>query len=156
MGIEDEHLEEDFKKVVHRILLRDIIVLPVKKIGEKERFFLIEKIFRESKIKHLPVVDKEDHLVGIIAMADLYRTVSPRKDHETGTTYLYDPAQFEEFKLKDHMTKNPFTLNQLNSNDSKSRMPFKAGYIQMNFKKVVRHAEIEDFRFHNLRHCFAS
>ena len=77
----DKNTEIDFKKAAGHILLRDIMISPVRKIGENEKFFLIEKKFREHEIKHLLVVDAKDHLLGIFTMADLHRTVSPRKDH---------------------------------------------------------------------------
>ena len=110
----DENVEKDFKKAAQLILLRDIMISPVRKIAENEKFFLIERKFREHDIKHLPVVDSKDHLVGVITMADLHRTVSPRKDLSTGN-FFYDPAQFEMFQLKDHMTRNPFSLSPLNN-----------------------------------------
>ncbi|NUO09815.1 MAG: site-specific integrase [Candidatus Brocadia sp.] len=47
-------------------------------------------------------------------------------------------------------SKNPYVFYDNNG------MPFKAGRIRLNFKKALKCAEIEDFRFHDLRHCFAS
>ena len=55
-----------------------------------------------------------------------------------------------EVTMKKNDSKSPYVFYDNNG------MPFKAGRIQLNFKKALKCVEIEDFRFHDLRHCFAS
>ncbi|GAB62737.1 putative phage integrase [Candidatus Jettenia caeni] len=73
------------------------------------------------------------------------------KNNESLRIPIANPAYHVlEVTMKKNNSKSPYVFY------SDDGMPFKAGRIQINFKKALRRAEIEDFRFHDLRHCFAS
>ena len=61
-------------------------------------------------------------------------------------------AAFEVLKeaMKIPHLKSPYVFCQ------KDGKPYHKRVVQKGFKKALEGAEIEDFRFHDLRHCFAS
>jgi len=67
-------------------------------------------IFQSRGIRHLPVINAENVLVGIVTQRDLYRLVSPRKTMEGNM--VYDKNELDEFILEHVITKGVATLNQ--------------------------------------------
>jgi len=53
---------------------KDIMIAPVCTVFESTPIFEIASIFAEKNINRVPVLDKDDHLVGIVARADIFRT----------------------------------------------------------------------------------
>jgi CBS-domain-containing membrane protein len=53
---------------------KDIMTSPVHTVLESTPIFEIASIFAEKNINRVPVVDKDGHLVGIVARADIFRT----------------------------------------------------------------------------------
>lgn len=90
------------------IKLKEIMVQPAVTAYEDEPFAVVEKKFRENFIRHLPIVDGMDVLVGLITQRDLYRIVSPHVNEEG--TYVYDEEMLEDFMLSKVMTHNPLAL----------------------------------------------
>jgi acetoin utilization protein AcuB len=70
---------------------------------------MVEEYFHLHNIRHLPVVDKDGILKGIITQRDLYRIRSPMKTME-GEAF-YDRLDLNRFILKHVMTKGPLTLH---------------------------------------------
>lgn len=96
-------------KALLDLKLKDFMRYPPILIREDDEFHMVEKILREAKIKHLPVVNDQGHLVGLITLSDLYRTCSPKKNVEDGT-YCYEKDALNRFILKYVMTANPVTM----------------------------------------------
>ena len=87
--------------------LKEIMVTKVISVEAEEAFSHVEEKLRTNRIRHLPVVDKNKKLIGIITQRDLYRAASPRKTEEGD---YYDKTQLDSFILKHFMTPNPLTL----------------------------------------------
>jgi CBS domain-containing protein len=80
---------------------------PVVTAGVDEHLSSIEEKFRMKGIRHLPIVDHENKVVGLVTQRDLYRILSPRL---TETGIYYDKPMLDQFILKHVMTHNPLTL----------------------------------------------
>ena len=52
---------------------KDIMIAPVCTVFESTPIFEIASIFAEKNINRVPVLDKDDHLVGIVARADIFQ-----------------------------------------------------------------------------------
>ncbi|MCA9399258.1 MAG: CBS domain-containing protein, partial [Candidatus Omnitrophica bacterium] len=68
------------RKAFSQVLVKDIYSSPVVTIKQNSPFHVVEHMFRENRIKHLPVVDENNHLAGLITMADLHRIIPPKRD----------------------------------------------------------------------------
>src|SRR3989338_663504 len=109
-----KHSEDFFiRTLLNKVKLQEIMVDRVIAIREDESFSRVEEIFRERHIRHLPVVNSEFKLVGIITQRDLYRITPPRKDDEG--KMVYDKEILDGYILKNVMTKNPFSLSPNNT-----------------------------------------
>lgn len=88
--------------------IRDVMVTNPITIYVRDRFSRVEEKMRIHHIRHLPVLDDQQVLVGLITQRDLFRAVSPR---ETDSGYVYDKTQLDSFILSHFMTREPFTLH---------------------------------------------
>ncbi len=90
------------------IPVKEIMITKVISIKEDEPFSHVEEKLRLNKIRHLPVVDSGNKLIGIITQRDLLRAARPR---ETDDGPYYDPDELDEFILKHYMTPDPAALH---------------------------------------------
>ena len=98
------HSENYFIRVLlNNVQLKDIMVEDVISIGIDEPFSHVAEKFHEFKIRHLPVVDINKKLTGIITQRDLYRVCPPRK-REDGT-WFHDKQSLDNYVLKHVMIK---------------------------------------------------
>ena len=97
------------KKLLNEVKLKDIMTTAVISIREDEPFHRVEEKLKSHRIRHLPVVDVNNRLVGLITQRDLYKIQSPRK-LEDGTWY-YDRQMLDNFILKHVMAKAVCTLS---------------------------------------------
>lgn len=106
---------EDFyiRALLNKVKLQEIMGGRVIAIREDEPFSRVEEIFRERHIRHLPIVDDNHKLVGIMTQRDLYRISAPRRDEDGNS--VYDKETLDGYVLKHVMTKNPFTLTPNNT-----------------------------------------
>ena len=58
---------------MHNGFAKDIMTSPVLTVGEDTPVFEIASIFAEKNINRVPVLDKNGHLVGIVARADIFQ-----------------------------------------------------------------------------------
>ena len=93
------------------ILLREIMHTPPIVLHMYDPFHMVEKTLREKRIKHLPVVNNDNKLVGIITLSDLYRTCSPKRNMEDGS-FFYTDEQLDAYILRTIMTKDPHCLKE--------------------------------------------
>ena len=111
----DSRHSEDFyiRTLLNKIKIKEIMVDNVFSIKVDEPFSRVEEKFREFRIRHLPIVDEDYKLVGIITQRDLYRISTPRKDEDGNL--VYDKETLDSYILEHVMTKNPFTLTPENT-----------------------------------------
>ena len=89
------------------VFLKEIMVTQVYTAHREDLLSAVEAKFRQHGVRHLPVVDHENRVVGIFTLRDLSRCLAPRK---TEDGYRFDPEQLDRFILKHVMTKDPLVL----------------------------------------------
>ena len=89
------------------IPLKEIMVTRVFTAYMEDPLSAVEAKFRLHGVRHLPVVDGKNRVVGIFTLRDLSRWLSPRKTEEG---YRFDPDQLDRVILKYVMTKDPLVL----------------------------------------------
>ena len=101
---------EDFyiKALLNKVKLKEIMTSKVITISESERFSAVEEKMRVFGIRHLPVVDENNKLAGIITQLDLYQIQSPRR-LEDGS-WFYDQKSLDAHILKHVMTQKTYSL----------------------------------------------
>lgn len=108
--MESKYSENYYIKILlNRIKVSEIMTKKVISIQENDRFSLVEEKLREFNIRHLPVVNDNGKLVGIVTQRDLYRIQSPR--HLEDDTWYYDQRSLDSYILKYVMTKDPCALH---------------------------------------------
>jgi len=93
--------------MLHETPLSEIMNTDVVTVKVEEAFSLVWEKFRDHHIRHLPVLDDQDRVVGIITLHDFYRAYSPR---QTTEGEYYDKEALDRLILKKFMTANPQTL----------------------------------------------
>ena len=63
-------IDKPVKSMLHA---KDIMTSPAYMVNEDTPIFEIASIFAEKDINRVPVIDKNDHLVGIVARADIFQ-----------------------------------------------------------------------------------
>ncbi|OGW78275.1 MAG: hypothetical protein A2Z83_08315 [Omnitrophica bacterium GWA2_52_8] len=89
------------------VALKQIMTSPVETIRSDDSFSRVAEKFERKGIRHLPVVDHQDCLIGLVTQRDLYRVYSPRM---TDDGYFYDPEQLNKFILARVMAHDPFFM----------------------------------------------
>jgi CBS domain-containing protein len=103
----------DLKQYFLDVRVDEVMVSPVITVKETDDFALVQEKIALYDVRHLPVVNAEGALVGLVTQRDLYQIHSPRK-LEDGTWY-YDKEALNQFILKNVMLRKPFTLKADNS-----------------------------------------
>jgi CBS domain-containing membrane protein len=89
------------------VRLKEIMVTRVFTAHMGDPLSAVEAKFRLHGVRHLPVVDDGNHVVGMFTLRDLSRCSCPRKTEEG---YRFDPEQLDRFILKYVMTQDPLVL----------------------------------------------
>ena len=93
----------------HKVILKDIMTKDPYTIEIDEPFSRAWELFTEFNIRHLPVIDADRVLMGIVTQRDLFRVASPRKTLEG--ELVYDKLELDSYILKYVMTKEVFSLS---------------------------------------------
>ena len=87
----------------HRVPVSQIMTKDVVKLTTKNTLFDAEKLFKEHKIRHLPVVSG-NQLIGILSYSDLLRiSFSELSDNEEKV----DTTVYNAYTIEQVMAKNP-------------------------------------------------
>ena len=100
--------EDLIANILNKVKVRDMMTKNPVTVEMDDPFSLVEEKLRLHAIRHLPVVNAANKVVGIVTERDLFRIRSPRVDPD-GTRY-YLKEVLDEYILEHAMTKNPFTL----------------------------------------------
>ncbi|VAX37147.1 hypothetical protein MNBD_UNCLBAC01-760 [hydrothermal vent metagenome] len=101
------------RELLNKITLEELMTKNPVMIEVDDPFHMVDEKMRQNNVRHLPVVDIDGKLVGIISQRDLYRTRAPRVRPD-GSRY-YEEEILDEFILAHCMTKNPFALYENNT-----------------------------------------
>jgi len=94
---------------LHKIYIKDVMVTKLITIGIDAPFSQVWDIFSNQRIRHLPVINQDKRLKGLITQRDFYRIIPPRKDIEdSGSFYLKE--DLDKFILQKVMIDNVATL----------------------------------------------
>jgi len=78
-------------------------------VDQEDNIFDAQKLMAENQIRHLPVVDKNDRIIGIVTDRDI-RSAWPHSFFKESHSEK-DKEKFSKIKIKDIMTINPITLS---------------------------------------------
>ena len=63
--------------------IREVMSTPARSVVPETRLEEVESLMRENRIRHLPVIDEDDRLVGFISLSDLARHCSgAQQEHD--------------------------------------------------------------------------
>ncbi|GIV33331.1 MAG: hypothetical protein KatS3mg031_0866 [Chitinophagales bacterium] len=94
----------DKKTPVAKIMTRKVVVAN----ADNHTFSQVRRLFLKYNVHHLPVTDKNDHVLGIISSQDLLRGY---EELARRIKVIDDRVLDHELKLKDIMTKNPMIIS---------------------------------------------
>jgi CBS domain-containing protein len=98
----------DIRAFLRQTKIKDIMTTKIISIRIDAPFSEVPKKMNDHGIRHLPVVDGGNKLMGLMTQRDLYKVHSPRK-LEDGNWY-YDEEALNAFILKNVMLKEPKTM----------------------------------------------
>lgn len=103
----------NIKQFLQDTKISEVMASPVITVKESDDFAVVQEKIDVYDVRHLPVVNEEGRIVGLISQRDLYRIHSPR--HLEDGTWFYDKEALHQFLLMKVMTPNPFTLKPANT-----------------------------------------
>lgn len=87
------------------IPVKTIMISQVVTVNVDDRFSLVAQKMRDYHVRHLPVIDEDGRVVGMITQRDLLHTMPPRRNEE-GEEF-YDEEQLDRFILRNVMAVSP-------------------------------------------------
>jgi acetoin utilization protein AcuB len=78
-------------------------------VAPDDGIFKAQELMAENKIRHLPVVEPDNRLIGVVTDRDI-RSALPYKFFKESPSEE-EKKKFAELKIKDIMTKNPITIS---------------------------------------------
>ncbi|HSA31323.1 MAG TPA: CBS domain-containing protein [Candidatus Omnitrophota bacterium] len=98
------------KKLLKELKISEVMTSPAVSIRADAHFSDVVRLFNAHRIRHLPVVNEHQKVIGIVSQRDLFKIQSPRR-LEDGSWY-YDPQELDSIRLSSVMTHGPFVLFQ--------------------------------------------
>lgn len=106
--------------LLKQVTVADIMTTPVRTIDINEPFSTAEEIFVQEGIRHLPVVNAQQKLVGVLSQRDVYRAIAPRRFVDDSVIYregiivdkdgYYEKESLNHYVLKHIMRRDPKTV----------------------------------------------
>ncbi len=90
-----------------RSQVRDMMREAVKTLGQNDQLTIADELMRMERIRHLPVLDDDGAVVGIVSQRDLFRGALARA---LGYGEHAQEALIAQLVVKDVMTNNPTTI----------------------------------------------
>jgi len=92
---------------VYDARLTDVMVTQVVVVNHSDGIAVVEEKMRLNRIRHIPVLDDQQRLVGIVTYRDLLSFTHPKRTEEG---WVFDRSEMNQFILRHIMTKEPVTL----------------------------------------------
>jgi len=92
-----------------KVLLKEIMITRVHTAGPEDPLSKVWDLITMYGIRHVPLVNENNILQGIVTLRDLYKTVPMRKTDEGAAFYNRD--DLDRYILKYIMTEEVFTLS---------------------------------------------
>ena len=106
-----QHSEDYYLKVLlNETKIEEVMTPSPVSIHLGAPFREVPKKFKEFGIRHLPVVDDKNRLVGIVSQRDLFRILPPKKILEGDL--VYDDEMLDSVILKHVMVTDPFLYEE--------------------------------------------
>ena len=92
-------------------LVRDLMADPVFTLGRNDRLSLADNLLKQKRIRHIPVLDDDDRLCGIVTQRDLFRGALLRAlgYGSRMAEKIYDSLPVKEAMTSDVLTTSPET-----------------------------------------------
>jgi CBS domain-containing protein len=87
--------------------VRDLMSRDVKTLGRNEKLRLADDLMRMERIRHLPVLDDDGTIVGIVSQRDLFRGALARS---MGYGEHAQQRLLEQLQVKEVMTNEPVSI----------------------------------------------
>ncbi len=103
---------EDFyiRALLKKVTLGEVMTSPAISLHEDAPFRQVVNILQRSRIRHLPIVNSKNEVVGILSQRDLYKIQPPHKNEDG--VWVYDLDILDGFILRNVMVPNPFVLSK--------------------------------------------
>jgi acetoin utilization protein AcuB len=89
-------------------LLKEVMTPNPITLNIDENFCQVANIFQERNIRHLPIVNNNGELFGVISQRDLYRIATPERGLDG--EYIYDMGELGKLVVKNHIVHEPIAL----------------------------------------------
>lgn len=89
------------------VLIKDFMTLNPKSVRDSDTLYEAYQLMRVHGIRHLPVVDKEDRVIGVFTHTDLNKCYPPKENEES---WFYDKDELSAMRVGHHMTSEPAVL----------------------------------------------
>ena len=112
--MEPKYSEDYYVRILlQKTKIKEMMNTPVISLFVNSPFSKVVELFNEKKIRHLPIVNKSQKVIGLMTQRHLYKIHSPRK--LIGGEWFYDKEALNNIDLQTVMIKKPFTLHPENS-----------------------------------------
>lgn len=89
-------------------LLQEVMTKDPVTLNIDEPFYRVAEIFQKKDIRHLPIVNSQGVILGILSQRDLNRIASPKRD--ANGNYVYDLEELTKYILKQHIIQKVYSL----------------------------------------------
>jgi CBS domain-containing protein len=89
------------------VLIRDFMTLNPKSVRDSDTLYEAYQLMRVHGIRHLPVVDKDDRVIGVFTHTDLNKCYPPKENEDS---WFYDKDELNAMRVGHHMTSEPAVL----------------------------------------------
>ncbi len=102
------------QRVAHRVMVRDVMTRNVIHVRENADISEVANLLSENRISGLPVVDRDEHVIGVITEADVLSMAGMKKEHVFRDILRHIlgeplPAHTESKRLRDVMSSPAIT-----------------------------------------------
>ncbi len=104
--------------------------------NESNKFSQVVRLFREFPIHHLPVVDADSKLIGMISSNDLYKVFNTLCNREDKLTMSFDAID-GVIQMKDIMTHNPVSIASTDSIAQATRIFAEKKFLDIVLVKLI-------------------